>query len=238
MRITLTEIIDRSSEGATRPFFCKCDDGFSYYVKGNFAGRRTLVSEWIAGRIGRTLGLRLPEIRIIEIPPSFLRYSARDDINELGAMPAFGSRYIDNPRAFNYSDIDKVPQETRSKVLFFDWWIANRDRTLSMHSGNPNLIVSSNDDTLWIIDHNQSFYEESLATFWETHVFADKNFQWSSAFIHEMKNQMQLIYQNIEQFWAEIPDEWIEMDAGLSLKQINQVLLRMNANGSDFWRIK
>ena len=238
MRITLTEIIGRSSEGVTRPFFCKCDDGYLYYVKGNYAGRRTLISEWIAGRIGQSLGLRLPEIRIVEIPPSFLRYSARDDINDLGAMPAFCSRYIDNPRAFNYSDIDKVSQEIRSKVLLFDWWIANRDRTLSKHSGNPNLIVSSNDDTLWIIDHNQSFYEDSLATFWETHVFADQSCQWSSAFINEMKNKMQLIYQNIEQFWSEIPDEWIEMDADLSLKQINRVLLRMNAHGSDFWRKK
>ena len=105
MRINLTEIIHRSEEGITRPFFCRCDDGFTYYVKGCYAGNKTKICEWIAGRIGQIFELNLPEIRIVEIPTAFSKFCAREDFNDLGTLPAFGSRFVDNSRAFLYSDI-------------------------------------------------------------------------------------------------------------------------------------
>ena len=44
MTVGITEVIGRSSQGITRPFLCRADDGRLYYVKGNGAGRRALIS--------------------------------------------------------------------------------------------------------------------------------------------------------------------------------------------------
>ncbi|MEW5824691.1 MAG: HipA family kinase [Pseudomonadota bacterium] len=35
------EIIDRSEQGMTRPFICRGEDGFVYFVKGRGAARRS-----------------------------------------------------------------------------------------------------------------------------------------------------------------------------------------------------
>jgi hypothetical protein len=59
----LTEIIDRSEQGVTRPFICRCDDGNIYYVKGAYAGRPALIAEWPCGRIAREMDLTIPEVK-------------------------------------------------------------------------------------------------------------------------------------------------------------------------------
>ena len=52
----------------TRPFLCRGDDGWLYYVKGNAAGHSSLICEWIAGQLGRRLGLPIPDFRLAIIP--------------------------------------------------------------------------------------------------------------------------------------------------------------------------
>jgi HipA-like kinase len=59
--IRIVEIITRSEQGITRPFLCRGDNGLQYFVKGHGAGRRALIAEWIAGNIGKRLGLPIPE---------------------------------------------------------------------------------------------------------------------------------------------------------------------------------
>jgi hypothetical protein len=51
MSVDIVEIIGRSEQGITRPFICHGDDSCLYYVKGKGAGFRTVVAEWIAGRL-------------------------------------------------------------------------------------------------------------------------------------------------------------------------------------------
>ena len=47
MTTRITEVTARSTQGITRPFICRGDDGWLYFVKGNGAGRSSLISEWI-----------------------------------------------------------------------------------------------------------------------------------------------------------------------------------------------
>jgi len=128
--IQIVEVIGRSSQGFTRPFVCRGDDDEVYYVKGSGSGRRSQICEWIAGRLGKTLGLPIPTFAIVEIPSELIELGGMPDLADLGTGPAFGSRrhsLIELP----HSAVDEVPLEVQCDVLTFDWWIHNGDRTLT-----------------------------------------------------------------------------------------------------------
>lgn len=131
MRLRVAEILSRSTQGITRPFLCRCDDGRQYFVKGSAAGRRSLISEWIAGRIGHRIGLPIPPCVRAVVLPELVQFSARDDIRELGAGVGFGSQVVENVDELAYLFIEQIEPALQAKVLFFDWWIRNGDRTLT-----------------------------------------------------------------------------------------------------------
>ena len=64
MTVQIIEVIRRSDQGLTRPFICRGDDDEVYFVKGLDAGRRSLICEWIAGRLGVALGLPVAPLKI------------------------------------------------------------------------------------------------------------------------------------------------------------------------------
>ncbi|MFN0080459.1 MAG: HipA family kinase [Prosthecobacter sp.] len=62
--LAITEILGRSEQGMTRPFICRAG-ALIHYVKGRYAGQRSLCCEWIAGRAAQFLLDGLP----LAIPP-------------------------------------------------------------------------------------------------------------------------------------------------------------------------
>ena len=138
MTVQITEIIGRSAQGITRPFLFRADDGRLYYVKGNGAGRRALIAEWIAGHLGQRLGLPIPDFRQTIVPTDLIQFSARDDIRDLGAGIGFGSALVENMDELTYLCIEQIDPVLRAKILLFDWWVCNGDRTLTPDGGNPN----------------------------------------------------------------------------------------------------
>ncbi|MFB9241010.1 HipA family kinase, partial [Massilia antarctica] len=87
----IIEVIDRSEQGITKPFICRGDDGKIYFVKGRGAGRRSLLCEWIAGNLGLSLGLPIAPFTVVDVPGALISLASREDLNELGSGPAFGS---------------------------------------------------------------------------------------------------------------------------------------------------
>ena len=98
MTVRIIEVIGRSVQGITRPFICRGDDGLQYFVKGNGAGRRALIAEWMAGQVGVRLGLPIPTFKQTLIPSQLVELSARDDVRDLGAGIGFGSQLVENVR--------------------------------------------------------------------------------------------------------------------------------------------
>ena len=170
MSLVITEIMGRSEQGTTRPFLCRGDDGHAYFVKGRFAGGRSLCCEWLAGRLAQLAGLPVTEARIAEVPLDLIRFSSRRDARELGEGRVFASRVIDGARELTWKDVNLVPIDTRRRVLWFDGWVQNADRTLSSYGGNPNLMVSLDGERIWAFDFNLAF-DEAFDTqqFWATH---------------------------------------------------------------------
>ncbi|NHZ81243.1 hypothetical protein F2P44_18465 [Massilia sp. CCM 8695] len=244
MPVQIIEVIDRSEQGITKPFICRGDDEKIYFVKGRGAGRRSLLCEWIAGNLGLSLGLPIAPFTVVNVPSALISLRSRDDVNELGSGPAFGSRRRQVVE-LSFTHIDKVPISSRRDVLAFDWWIRNGDRTLSDAGGNPNLFWDVKSDQLVVLDHNQAF---------DIH-FSAQNF----AALHVFKRECPSLFEdwvaqehyatryhdamaNWDGICNTIPDEWWYLDDERTLptdfdpNTLRQQLL--NCRGDAFWNMK
>src|SRR5215212_7541088 len=69
--VRATKYVTPFREGGSLPGLVEADDDGLYVVKfrGAAQGPRALVAEVIAGELGRALGLRVPELVLVEIDP-------------------------------------------------------------------------------------------------------------------------------------------------------------------------
>lgn len=70
---------------------------------------------------------------------------------------AFASRWQEQITPLTRSALHRVDQDVLGLIYMFDHWIANGDRSLTDHGGNPNLFIRPADDALIVIDHNLAF---------------------------------------------------------------------------------
>jgi hypothetical protein len=236
MTVRVTEIIGRSAQGITRPFLCRADDGRLYYVKGNGAGRRALIAEWIAGHLGQRIGLPIPEFRQTVIAPSLIQYSARDDMHDLGAGTGFGSALVENVDELPYLFIGQIDPQLRAKILLFDWWVCNGDRTLTENGGNPNLLWSHRDCRLHVIDQNLALDDSDIGGFWDEHIFRESVRDWTQPFREEMTGAMRSATMDLRKWWNDIPEQWTETESGLTFEAVLNLLSRFDTNPRTFWR--
>lgn len=214
MAVEIVEILRRSEQGVTRPFICRGDDGEIYFVKGQDAGRRSQISEWIAGRLAVLMCLPVAPFTQVQVSEELVEFSAGTGLDGLGVGPAFGSmeRQVTE---LSYSVIDQVPDKLQQDVLIFDWWIRNADRCLSEIGGNPNLFWEPGDKELVVIDHNQAFdLSASKSDFSEHHVFASQTHQLSGDFFrrNEYHERFTAALAAWDQILSEIPLEWWFID--------------------------
>lgn len=232
MTTNITQILGRSTQGITRPFG---DNGLLYYVKGHGAGRKALISEWLAGTLGQRLGLPIPNFSLVTVPEQLITFSAIDDIADLGTGTAFGSEVAENADELTFLFIQQLDIDLRAKVLLFDWWIANGDRTLSEHGGNPNILWHHRDHRPIIIDHNLAFEEAALNDFWPSHIFADVRTLWTPAFQAQMTALLRDALAGLPQAWGAMPHEWTEIETGLTLDTVTRLLWRFEQDPGTFW---
>src|SRR5450756_566169 len=144
-------------EGGSLPAIVETDDGQMYVMKfvGAGQGPKALIAELVAGEIGRALGLRVPELALINLDPE-LGPSEPDpeifDLLRLSVGLNLGMRFL--PKAFAYNPILPPPLDTAlaSAIVWFDAYVTNVDRTIR----NVNILVWEKE--LWLIDHGASLY--------------------------------------------------------------------------------
>ena len=242
--ITITEVISRSEQGATRPFFCYAEVGLPYRlmycVKGSYAGKNSLCCEWVGSRLAKLLleggPLDLPEFRMAEVPEALVEASARQDIRDLGSGRVFASLVIVGGQELTWTAAQGWPEETMVMLLLTDLWLQNEDRSLSSHGGNPNLLVeripspptgASNGasrnaparrEKLWVYDFNLAFDEDfDRARFFDVHVFGKMLKHWPEGFRERMEPRMKEVLSQAGEVFDELPLEWLHLDADDSL---------------------
>ena len=155
--VVATRYVTPLREGGSLPAIAEADDDGMYVVKfrGAAQGPRALVAELVAGEIGRTLGLPVPEIVLVEIDPEFGRAEPHQEIQELLERSVglnLGLDYL--PGSLTFDPVAKQPPEPdlAARIVWFDAFVTNVDRT----ARNTNLLRWHRN--LWLIDHGAALY--------------------------------------------------------------------------------
>lgn len=152
-----TRYVTPLREGSSLPAIVEADDGNMYVMKfaGAGQGPKALIAELIAGEIARLLGLRVPEIAILNLDATLGPSEPDPEIFDLLRASTglnLGLRYL--PGAFAFTPVLRPPPDAAlaSSIVWFDALVTNVDRTVK----NVNLLLW--EGGLWLIDHGSSLY--------------------------------------------------------------------------------
>ena len=234
----IVEIGSVAEQGRTNPVFCRADDGHEYVVKGRFAGRKALIAEWVANRLGKLIGLPIPDFAQLELDPILVKFSAKTrEVGLLGSGVLFGSKVEANVVEIRQADVSRVDLNLQAKVLAFDWWTANSDRVFVDGAGNPNLLWVEDQHRLVVIDHNLAFDESLMGDFWERHAFREARGLWSTAFRAEVEAEFRAALAQLDAIWKEMPENWLEEGSGLTLAAVKSLLWKFDREADKFWNV-
>ncbi len=154
-------------EGGSMPGLVEADDGFLYVIKfrGAGQGKKALIAELIGGEMARAIGLKIPELVLMNLDNSFSKSEADEEIQDLLKFSVglnLGLHYLSGSITFDPLVSIAAPLEA-SKTVILDSLITNIDRT----ARNTNLLNWNNE--LWLIDHGASLYFHHNWNSWEAH---------------------------------------------------------------------
>ncbi len=158
-QVTATRYVTALREGGSLPGLVEADDDGLYVVKFRGAGQGpgALVSEVVAGELGRAVGLNVPELVLIGVAPELGHAEPDPEIQELiEASPGtnLGMDFLPGALPFDSAAGGAIDPDEAAAIVWFDWLTTNIDRT----PRNPNLLTWH--DRVWLIDHGAAFFRQ------------------------------------------------------------------------------
>jgi hypothetical protein len=155
--VRATQYVTALREGGSLPAIIEADDLGLYVLKFRGAGQGplALAAELIAGEIGRVLGLRVPELVLVEVDAALGRNEPDEEIRDLLRASVglnLALDYLPGSSMFDPAAGDTADAETASLAVWFDAFVANVDRT----ARNANLLCWHRE--LYFIDHGAALY--------------------------------------------------------------------------------
>jgi hypothetical protein len=217
--IVATRYVTPLREGGSLPALVEGDDDGLYVLKfrGAGQGRKALVAEVIAGELGRSLGLPIPELVTLELDARLGRTEPDAEIQHLIVNSVgrnLGVDFLPGALPYNPAVPDPVDPAFAADVVWFDALVTNVDRT----PRNPNLLRWH--ERLWLIDHGAALYLQHAWTVPEDaalrpfHDVGLHVFMPMAASIMEADERLraQVTEGLIERVVAAVPDEWLGDD--------------------------
>jgi hypothetical protein len=135
----------------------EADDLGLYVLKFRGAGQGplALVAELVAGEIGRALGLRVPELVLVDVDAALGRNEPDEEIRDLLKASVglnLALDYLPGSAMFDPAAGDTAEAQLASQAVWFDAFVTNVDRT----ARNPNLLKWHKQ--LYFIDHGAALY--------------------------------------------------------------------------------
>jgi len=154
--VAVTRYVTPLREGGSLPAIVEADDDGLYVLKFRGAGHgaKALVAELVAGETGRALGLPVPEIVLATLDQDLARTEPDPEIHALIHDSAGLNLALDYlPGSVTFDPVvHRVPPEFASKVVWFDAFVSNVDRT----PRNTNMLMWHGKP--WLIDHGSTLY--------------------------------------------------------------------------------
>ena len=155
--LAATRYVTPLREGGSLPAIVEAEDGALYVMKfvGAGQGAKALTAEVLAGAVALRLGLDVPDMVLLTLDPAFGRNERHQEIQDLLRASEginLGFRYL--PGAYSYNVLLQPPvaDELASRIVWFDAYVTNVDRT----PRNVNLLLA--EKRLWLIDHGAALY--------------------------------------------------------------------------------
>lgn len=214
-------------EGGSLPAIVEADDLGLYVLKFRGAGQGVLalVAELVAGQIGRALGLRVPELVLVEMDATLGRNEPDQEIRELlkASMGLnLGLDYLPGSTMFDQAARDTADTAEASMAVWFDAFTQNVDRT----PRNANLLLWHR--KLYFIDHGAALYfHHDWASMQEKAASPFKPIRdhvllpWAAEIAQAGEEaRRRLTPQLLSEILAEVPDAWLEsLPGGLAATQ-------------------
>lgn len=163
--VSVTRYVTPLREGGSLPAIVEADDDGMYVLKFRGAGQgpKALIAELISGELARHLGFRVPEIVFAELDVELSRTEPDPEIQDLLRASAglnLGLDYLPGSITFD-PVVDKIDPDLASRIVWFDAFITNVDRT----ARNSNMLMWHKE--LWLIDHGAALYFQHSWDYWE-----------------------------------------------------------------------
>lgn len=213
--------------GITSPQLFRANDQKFYVVKlqNNRMGSKVLASEFLASKLGETMGLCFPVSSIIEITEQTIQQSSK--LIAAGVVPGrhFASQYLNHTEYVRQNNLYKAGNITEmAGVLLFDYMFHNPDRT----NNKKNLLLHKEDAAykIYAIDNSHLFrtgrwtiqHIHNLSTLikpYYRYAYGLLLRDWLSPphFLPYVERVKEMSGAYINNVVKEIPEEWLPDDA-------------------------
>ena len=222
--VTAVRYVTPLREGGSMPGVVEGSDLGTYVVKFRGAGQglKVLVAEVIVGELARRIGLPVPRLVTIDLPPAIARYEADEEVQDLlNASPGTNLGVDLLPGSLGYDGSQPPPADLAARILWLGAFTANVDRTWS----NPNLLTWHR--RTWLIDHGAALYFHHS---WPSRApaperFANQPFRADDHVLAGVATDLPGAHAELEaqvtpglvaEVLGEVPDDWLETTEDLT----------------------
>jgi len=219
--VTATRYVTPLREGGSLPGLMEADDLGTYVVKfrGAGQGRKALVAEVICAGLAVALGLPVPDLVAVDVDPVLAAGEPDEEVQDL--LRASGGLNLGVDFLPGALDFDlhafPVPPDLAGRVLWFDAWINNVDRSWR----NPNLLVWHGG--LHLIDHGAALtfhhqWSSAAASTTRPYDAGDHVLIGAEPDVGGADNALagQVTHDLLWAAVAEVPEEWLAGEPGFA----------------------
>ena len=209
-------------EGGSLPGVVEADDLGTYVVKFRGAGQgvKVLVAEVVVAELARTIGLRVPDLKAVDLDPMIAKYEADEEVQDLLTASVGLNLGVDFlPGAFGFDAHTRIDPDYAATILWLDALTANVDRSWR----NPNLLVWHGN--VWCIDHGAALYFHHAWPAGSPDQFATQPYDATMHVLGRHRDRAPVVSDALAERLDDdalrsavdaVPDEWLGTEADLA----------------------